>query len=849
MRRKIQSKLNQATLKARYLLAGRKLTGPFRANTKNGSEPNQRSSQNPSVSIIMTTFNSAENVKEAVCSALESKYVAVELLIVDDASLDETPAIIRDLASDDSRIRVFENSRNFGTYFCRNLGLLLARHDYVAFLDSDDLQHPERVRIQIDSLEASSGSQVSVCLLRRWDHTLTRPVSGLQLGYVTTVFRRSLIHRVGFFDSVRFGGDIEFIERVQSVFGARALLTVPKELYEARTRSKGLTMSGPGVMRRFNRRGTLAQVESQERNAYALKFRKRHKTKEERYVHFPMVGQSSTIGNPAKHLPPSLVSPFDGLGHRGGKLDYDFVFGVTTFNRLPYLCGLLDSFSRTAGREFSWLVIVADDGSTDGSQAFVKRWASASNVDVILIQNSKAGIAGQSNSILKAASQFNFGFGFRCDDDVLFSRTGWPSLYLEAAVASGVSHLVFHDPHYAPATVKQVRERVASRVDLRNSLGAFWTFTSEIIRSIGFFDEINFPVRGHSHWDFTARACRSGFNSAEMLWDAAGSEKYVRLRSRHGYIETLSFASPEVKSITTRAERLRRMNVVEDVSRRFIPWENHNRHQATFWSNRDYKISRLEGFENESSRLPFAFVLNLQRTPERWERVSNELQHTGLHFNRFEGVDGLSEPTISAWKAYEKEGLKSHRELELGRKLIERPGALGYLRSVNRLIRFAISNRLLAVITFDDDVFAHRQAATLIRNGFSQLPDRWKMLYLGYRPKRSSATSDFSADLQKVHEAPWGSFALALHHSTYDLLLAEVAKEVAPFDDQPIEKVLNVFPGEVFALKTPAFIPDVSTSLIRMPRDLRKMAQVNGWKLSDYPGAEKTLRESGADLV
>ncbi len=108
------------------------------------------STDKPKVSIVMPAFNAARYIEQAVGSVIEQTYQNWELLIVDDASNDQTLEIARKLAAGDARIRVFTNDHNLGVAESRNLALREASGCYIAFLDSDDLWLPEKLAKQVE---------------------------------------------------------------------------------------------------------------------------------------------------------------------------------------------------------------------------------------------------------------------------------------------------------------------------------------------------------------------------------------------------------------------------------------------------------------------------------------------------------------------------------------------------------------------------------------------------------------------------------------------------------------------------------------------------------------------------
>lgn len=109
------------------------------------------SQHSPLVSIIITTYNGKDYILETINSILSQTYKNFELIIVDDASADQTTQIIR--SSKDKRIRLITNSNNLGISKSRNLGLSLAKGKYVAMSDQDDLSAPTRIAKQVAFLE------------------------------------------------------------------------------------------------------------------------------------------------------------------------------------------------------------------------------------------------------------------------------------------------------------------------------------------------------------------------------------------------------------------------------------------------------------------------------------------------------------------------------------------------------------------------------------------------------------------------------------------------------------------------------------------------------------------------
>lgn len=108
------------------------------------------------VSIIMPSYNTARFLRETVASVLAQTYENWELIIVDDASTDKTDDVVAGYS--DPRIRYLKNGKNCGAAVSRNWALREAKGRWIAFLDSDDLWHPEKLEKQIRFMEENGHS-------------------------------------------------------------------------------------------------------------------------------------------------------------------------------------------------------------------------------------------------------------------------------------------------------------------------------------------------------------------------------------------------------------------------------------------------------------------------------------------------------------------------------------------------------------------------------------------------------------------------------------------------------------------------------------------------------------------
>jgi glycosyltransferase involved in cell wall biosynthesis len=108
---------------------------------------------NPKITVLMPVYNCELYIREAVDSILNQTYSDFEFLIIDDASTDETVAIIK--TYNDSRIQLIQKSINTGLTNSLNHGLKIAKGKYIARMDGDDISLPERFAKQVAFLDAN----------------------------------------------------------------------------------------------------------------------------------------------------------------------------------------------------------------------------------------------------------------------------------------------------------------------------------------------------------------------------------------------------------------------------------------------------------------------------------------------------------------------------------------------------------------------------------------------------------------------------------------------------------------------------------------------------------------------
>ena len=239
----------------------------------------------PLVSILMPAFNSADTIGYALEALRHQTYRNIQVIVVDDASSDETTRIVAQFSAMDPRFRLIPLERNSGTFIARNLALAAAEGEYVTNQDADDWAHPQKIATAVAELQRDQS------ITATWvEHIRCSGERGFRAlsGYIrpdasSLMFRRkAVMEGVGWYDSVRAAGDGEFHLRIERVFGPRSIRQIGK-LLSFVSWSDG-SLSGGGAFLIDSDLG----IFSPDRTAYRRAFGHWHETADSLYMPFPL---------------------------------------------------------------------------------------------------------------------------------------------------------------------------------------------------------------------------------------------------------------------------------------------------------------------------------------------------------------------------------------------------------------------------------------------------------------------------------------------------------------------------------------------------------------------------------
>ena len=199
----------------------------------------------PAISVVMAAYNGAGLIEDTIASVLAQDFADFELIVVDDASTDDTLDRLR--AIDDPRLIVIASPANGGPVVARNRAFAAARGRYIVGLDQDDLCHTDRFATQFAYLEAHRDTVLVASAADLLEQGVIRPPRGparttpamiawrLQFGnplvWSSVMFRGDVARRMPVFERTErlFAEDYDFYHRIAE-YGAiaridRALLS------------------------------------------------------------------------------------------------------------------------------------------------------------------------------------------------------------------------------------------------------------------------------------------------------------------------------------------------------------------------------------------------------------------------------------------------------------------------------------------------------------------------------------------------------------------------------------------------------------------------------------------------
>ncbi len=226
----------------------------------------------PLLTVVMANYNGAAHIGEAVRSVLGQTEAALELIVSDDCSSDDSLVCAKTAANNDPRLIILTHQAQTGPAGARNRALKLARGRWIAIVDNDDLIEPERLARLAASAQADGADIAADNLLVFYEgekrpshpHLPVRSTAcwvdaaayarsnillggGAQLGYLKPIFRRSSMSSALYDESLTIGEDSDLVLRLL-IAGARMRL-YPELGYRYRKHARSIShrLNAPAI--------------------------------------------------------------------------------------------------------------------------------------------------------------------------------------------------------------------------------------------------------------------------------------------------------------------------------------------------------------------------------------------------------------------------------------------------------------------------------------------------------------------------------------------------------------------------------------------------------------------------
>lgn len=229
--------------------------------------------------------------------------------------------------------------------------------------------------------------------------------------------------------------------------------------------------------------------------------------------------------------------------------------GILSFNRLKSLQRLLHSIRQNT--DLSRTTVFVSDESTD---AEVKTWLRKQTDIVVLTDQPRLGIAGNTNRLLRCLNRFKY--GIILNDDVEIVRRGWEEFYRNAAVATNYHHFCYQQIGVYGAkrdgkTTTAGGHKLMTINDKPH--GAVMFFTNEAFKKVGYFDE-QFGMYGMEHVDWSDRISACGIQP-KGFHDVVGSDQFFRIHQEPSMVPQRTHELQKARAVYKQVNSSRRLFV------------------------------------------------------------------------------------------------------------------------------------------------------------------------------------------------------------------------------------------------------------------------------------------------
>ena len=414
----------------------------------------------PKISVLMTAYNAEKYICESIESILNQTFLDFEFIIINDASTDGTEEILE--GYNDPRIKIIKNKENLGQSKSVNIGLRLAKGEYIARQDGDDISVPDRLRKQIDFLEKHKDYSVVGSFIKVIDensrelYPIEKPVSHIKIkeflkkdnciAHGSALIRMKDLSDIGFYDELFPKAlDYDLFIRLSEKY---RLANLPEYLYYWRRHSESISVA------HYNEQQHYVRIAK-------LRAEKRRKLEE-----------------PGKIL----------LGEDSVKPKFSVL--MANYNNAECVGKAIQSIIDQTFQ--GWELIIADDASTDNSVEAIKKYLKDKRIRFFQNESNIGYISNLNKMVYESLSDI---FGILDSDDALMKNA--LEVMYNAHITNPDCGFIYSQFMYCDAELNPYKEGCCQPVpkdgtNLRcNCVSAFRTFKKrDYFKTEGFSEDI-----------------------------------------------------------------------------------------------------------------------------------------------------------------------------------------------------------------------------------------------------------------------------------------------------------------------------------------------------------------------
>lgn len=219
--------------------------------------------KNPKVTVLMSVYNGEQYLCEAIDSILNQTFKDFEFIIINDSSTDKTGEILENY--NDPRIKIINNDKNIGLTKSLNKGIVIAKGEYIARQDADDISMPERLQKEVEFLAKNKnvglvGTDSSIInekgkvvhavkCITDYIELKIKLLEGNQLTHSSVMFRKECIYSVGNYrEEFKFAQDYDFYLRIAELCD---IANISESLVKWRISTKSISVTKKALQDKY----------------------------------------------------------------------------------------------------------------------------------------------------------------------------------------------------------------------------------------------------------------------------------------------------------------------------------------------------------------------------------------------------------------------------------------------------------------------------------------------------------------------------------------------------------------------------------------------------------------------